>query len=154
MNQFDRLKDGWHEMVESLRFRYSTHDCEQYKQLIFETFHFIKNNLNGDTFPKRMLELFKYICQANESLSEVYPDGIEESVAEALNSFILGLICIIENGFGSLYGNQSMPIDLEVHTLAGCAELEANMETYESFIVDFNSDVEWRRAYHNEINDI
>ncbi len=59
--------------------------------------------------------------------------------------FAEGLCYAIEKNFNCGYWENSIPLALDFHIPAGCAEPEANMATYESFLADFNDNAEWLR---------
>ena len=143
MKTYEEIAEEWSDLVEILRYKDDPPDVEAFKRLIFETYHFSRNNLKGDSIPRKKLELYKYICQVCESLSEEYPLEMKASLSETFQAYTMGLCYVIENGFDCGYLDNSLPSGLNRHTSAGCADPEADMTTYESFNKDFVQDVEW-----------
>ena len=149
MRTYDELTTGWNDLLECLR-NHENPDVEAIQHLIFETYHFEKAEIKGDSIPRNRLELYKLVSQFAESLEENYPDGMKESVSETCAAFAAGLCYVIENTFDCGYGPNPIPIGLTTHTPAGCAEPEANMTTYESFIEAFQNNVDWLRDEYEE----
>ena len=149
MRVYDELTAGWDNLLECLRIKEEP-DVESIRRLIFETYHFEKQDITGDYLPRNRLGLYKRVAQFCESLSESYPAGMTESVSDTCEAFAVGLCYVIENGFDCGYGANPLPIGLTTHTPAGCAEPEADMTTYESFAVAFQENVEWLRDEYDE----
>lgn len=149
MKDYDELVTGWEKIMESLRFREEP-ELDKIQNLIFETYHFQKNDIKGDSMPRNRLALYKLVCQFCESLSESYPEGMTASVSDTCEAFAAGLCYVIENGFDCGYGANPLPIGLTRHTPAGCAEPEADMTTYESFAAAFDENMKWLREEYEE----
>lgn len=110
------------------------------KHLIFDTYHFLKNDLKGDSVPKDRLELYKYISQACRSLYLDYPLGMKKSNSLAFFEFASGLCFVFETDFVGYEGN-SMRVDF--YSSTGFDNFEADMTTYESFEKDFDKVAGW-----------
>lgn len=149
MSGYDELTAGWSDLLERLRNKEEL-DLETIQRLIFETYHFEKQDITGDSIPRNRLGLYKLVAQFCESLSESYPEGMAESVSETCEAFAAGLCYVIENGFDCGYGASPLPIGLTMHTPAGCADPEADMTTYESFAAAFQENVDWLRDEYEE----
>lgn len=133
MRDYEELTSEWEELLEVLRCGQA--DLDAVKQLVFDTYHFLKNNLKGDSIPRNRLELYKYISQACRSLYLDYPLGMKKSEAIAVYEFSSGLCFVFENGFVGYEGN-SMRVDF--YSSTGFDNFEADMTTYKSFEKDFN----------------
>ena len=59
MRDYEELTAEWEEILETLRC--SEQDLDAVKNLIFDTYWFLKADLKGDTIPRNRLELYKYI---------------------------------------------------------------------------------------------
>ena len=140
---------GWDELLECLRNKEEP-DVEIIQRLIFETYHFEKQDITGDSIPRNRLGLYKLVAQFCESLSESYPEGMSASVSDTCRAFAAGLCYVIENGFDRSFKANPLPIGLTRHTPAGCAEPEADMTTYESFVAAFQENVDWLRDEYDE----
>ena len=149
MNRYDELTVRWGDLLECLRNKEEP-DLEAIQRLIFETYHFEKQDITGDSIPGNRLELYKLVAQFCESLVESYPEGMTASVSETCEAFAAGVCYVIENGFDCGYGVNPLPIGLTMHTPAGCAEPEADMTTYESFAAAFQENVDWLRDEYDE----
>ena len=145
MNNYDEITAKWNELVEILRFKDTPPDLDAIKHLIF-----LKSDIKEDSIPRKKLELYRYICQVCESLSEDYPLEMPASVSETCEAFVMGLCFIIENGFDCGYLPNSLPSGPNRHTPAGCAAPEANMTTFEIFEKAFNNDIEYLREEYDE----
>ena len=150
MNNYDEITAKWNELVEILRFKDTPPDLDAIKHLIFDTYHFLKSDIKEDSIPRKKLELYRYICQVCESLSEDYPLEMPASVSETCEAFVMGLCFIIENGFDCGYLPNSLPSGPNRHTPAGCAAPEDNMTTFEIFEKAFNNDIEYLREEYDE----
>lgn len=140
---------SWDDLLERLRNKEEP-DLETIRRLIFEAYHFEKQDITGDSIPRNRLGLYKLVAQFCESLSESFPERMTESLSETFEQFAKGLCYVIENGFDCGYGANPLPIGLTTHTPAGCAEPEADMTTYESFAAAFQENVEWLRDEYDE----
>ena len=110
------------------------------KHLIFDTYHFLKNDLKGDSVPRDRLELYKYISQACRLLYLDYPLGMKKSNSLAFFEFASGLCLVFETDFVGHEGN-SMRVDF--YSSTGFDNFEADMTTYESFEKDFDKVAGW-----------
>ena len=108
------------------------------KHLIFDTYHFLKNDLKGDSVSRNRLELYKYISQACRSLYLDYPLGMKKSDSLAFLEFASGLCFVFETGFVG-YEENSMRVDF--YSSMGFDNSEADMTSYESFEKDFELQV-------------
>ena len=75
MRDYEELTSEWEELLEVLRCGHA--DLDAVKHLIFDTYHFLKSDLKGDSIPRNRLELYKYISQACRSMYLDYPLGIK-----------------------------------------------------------------------------
>ena len=138
MRDYEELTAEWDDLLETLRCGHA--DLDSVKHLIFDTYHFLKNDLKGDSVPRDRLELYKYISQACRSLYLDYPLGMKKSDSLAFFEFASGLCFVFENGFeGSL--NNLLPVDF--YSPTGFDNSEADMTTYESFEKDFDKVAGW-----------
>ncbi len=149
MSKYEELTAGWDDLLERLRNKVEP-DLETIQRLIFETYHFEKQDITGDSIPRNRLGLYKLVAQFCESLDECYPEGMTASVSETFEQFAKGLCYVIENGFERGYCANPLPISLGLHVPAGCAPLQADMTTYESFAAAFQENVDWLRDEYDE----
>ncbi len=147
MRKYEELVSGWEEVLEDIL---SGVDIEELKHLIFESYHFWKNEIKDGTVQRNRLELFRLIGQFYGSVSANYPSGMSASVADTCAAFAYGLCHAVEKGFDCGYGKNALLIESDTHTPAGCSEPEADMTTYETFERDFNDEVEFRREEYME----
>ena len=89
-------------MLECLR-DHEKLDLQTIQKLIFETYHFAKREIKGDSILRNRLELYKCIGQFCESLEEHYPEGMNAPVSETCFGFTKGQCCVIESGFEGGY---------------------------------------------------
>ena len=93
MRDYEELTSEWEELLEVLRCGHA--DLGAVKHLIFDTYHFLKNDLKGDSIPRNRLELYKYISQACRSMYLDYPLGIKKSDSLAFsNSLPACALCL------------------------------------------------------------
>ena len=57
MRDYAELTSEWEELLEVLRCGQA--DLDAVKHLIFDTYHFLKNDLKGDSVSRNRLELYK-----------------------------------------------------------------------------------------------
>lgn len=133
MRDYEELTSEWEELLEVLRCGQA--DLDAVKHLIFDTYHFLKNDLKGDSVSRNRLELYKYISQACRSLYLDYPLGMKKSDSLAFFEFAFGLCFVFETGFVGYEGN-SMRVDF--YSSMGFDNSEADMTSYESFEKDFD----------------
>lgn len=150
MRDYEDLTAGWNEIVDDLR-DHDKADIENIQHLIFETYLFVKQNIYGDSIPRSRLELYKLIVQFCELLG-YYSAGMAESLSTTCEAFAMGLCYVIEKEYKG-YREDSLPISLNIHVPGGCSDLEADMSTYESFVKEFNENVEWLREEYEEFFD-
>nr|WP_294666421.1 hypothetical protein [uncultured Ruminococcus sp.] len=136
MRDYEELTSEWEELLEVLRCCQA--DLDAVKHLIFDTYHFLKNDLKGDSVSKNRLELYKYISQACRSLYLDYPLGMKKSDSLAFFEFASGLCFVFETAFVGYEGN-SMRVDF--YSSMGFDNSEADMTSYESFEKDFELQV-------------
>lgn len=146
MRDYEELTTEWEELLETLRC--GKPDLETVKHLIFDTYHYLKANLTGDTIPRNRLELYKYVGQACQSLYTDYPTGLKHSETLVFHAFASGLCFIYEAGFVA-YGENNLRL-VFVEEPAGFYEPEADMTTYESFEKDFDKIVGWYQDIDDE----
>ena len=149
MRTYEELTERWNELLECLR-DHEKPDLETIQKLIFETYHFAKNEIKGDSIPRNRLKLYKCIGQFCESLEENYPEGMIVSVSETCSAFAEGLCYVIENGFDDSYVENPLPVLMNMHIPAGCEKPWADMATYESYIAEFQDNVEWLAEMYDE----
>lgn len=79
---------------------------------------------------------------------ERVPYPISSTFADCLE----GLCYVIENGFSAGYYEHSLPLGLLRDIPAGCAAPEADMSSYESFLKEFDNNVEYLKSlgYDND----
>ena len=138
MRDYEELTSEWEELLEVLRCGQT--DLDAVKHFIFDTYHFLKSDLKGDSIPRNRLELYKYISQACRSLYLDYPLGIKKSESLAFYEFASGLCFVFETG-SVVYEGNSMRVDF--YSPTGFDNSEADMTTYESFEKDFDKVVGW-----------
>lgn len=138
MRDYEELTAEWDDLLETLRCGHA--DLDSVKHLIFDTYHFLKNDLKGDSVPRDRLELYKYISQACRSLYLDYPLGMKKSNSLACFEFASGLCFVFETDFVGYEGN-SMRVDF--YSSTGFDNFEADMTTYESFEKDFDKVAGW-----------
>ena len=136
VSDYEELTSEWEELLEVLRCGQA--DLDAVKHLIFDTYHFLKNDLKGDSVSRNRLELYKYISQACRSLYLDYPLGMKKSDSLAFFEFASGLCFVFETGFVGYEGN-SMRVDF--YSSMGFDNSEADMTSYESFEKDFELQV-------------
>lgn len=146
MRVYNVLTVEWEELLETLRC--GEPDLEAIKHLIFDTYHFLKSDLTGDTILRNRLELYKYIGQVCQSLYTDYPIGMKHSETLVFLAFASGLCLVYENGFVG-YDENSLRL-VFVDEPAGFYEPEADMTSFESFEKDFNKFVGWYQEYDDE----
>ena len=144
---YDELTAQWDGLIESIRL--GAVDLDAVKHLIFDTYHFIKNDFKDDSIPRDRLELYKYICQVSYSLSTEYIFGISKSASHVLHACVMGLEFAVENG---CVGYNKNPLIIGLNSICtGFYIPEADMTTYESFDKDFNKhDEQWREYYDED----
>ena len=147
MRDYNELTAEWAELLEILRC--GEPDLEAIKNLIFDTYWYLKSELKSDTIPRDQLELYKYIGQVCQSLYTDYAFGIKHSESMAFHACAMGLCFVYEHGFVG-YCENPLQIGLNMHTPAGCSEPEADMTTYETFDKGFKENVEYLREYCDE----
>ncbi|MBQ3379911.1 MAG: hypothetical protein IJG50_08655 [Clostridia bacterium] len=152
MRDYNELTSCWNDLLERMIYENEL-DAELAQRLIFETYHFEKNNIPGDHIPRNRLLLYKYVVRFGDLFYRGYPKGMRGSTADTFCIFAEGLSYAIENNFDCGYGANPLPISLNMHVPAGCAPLEADMTTYGSFIRDFNENVGWLREQYYEDED-
>ena len=130
MRDYEELTSEWEELLEVLRCGQT--DLDAVKHFIFDTYHFLKSDLKGDSIPRNRLELYKYISQACRS--------IKKSESLAFYEFASGLCFVFETG-SVVYEGNSMRVDF--YSPTGFDNSEADMTTYESFEKDFDKVVGW-----------
>ena len=139
---YETLTESWLGVLEWLAEDPEEFDVETVKKLIFDTYHFYKQEVgDNDVVSRNLMIVYKYVGQAGYYLSTSYVDGIPESVSTTCADFLEGLSYVIEKTFYAGYGKNPLPIDLRRHTPAGCAEAEADMTTYEAFEKEFNDNI-------------
>ena len=149
MRGYEELVLGWEEVLECLRDK-ETPDIDVIQHLIFDSYHYEKKEIKGDSVPRNRLKLYKLIGQFCQSLSENYPEGMTASLSETCEDFASGICYVIENAFDCGYGENVIPISLNRHVPVGCANPEADMTTYESFVKEFDENLEWLRDEYDE----
>lgn len=93
MRDYEELTSEWEELLEVLRCCQA--DLDAVKHLIFDTYHFLKNDLKGDSVSRNRLELYKYISQACRSLYLDYPLGMKNQTHwHFLNSLPACALCL------------------------------------------------------------
>lgn len=144
---YDELTAQWDGLLENIRCEIV--DLDAVKHLIFDTYHFIKNDFKGDSIPRDRLELYKYICQVSYSLSTEYAIGIRQSESHVLQACTMGLEFAVETGCA---GYNNYPLIIGLNSIqSGFYIPEADMTTYESFDRDFKKNVnEWLEYYDED----
>ena len=139
---YETLAESWLEVLEWLAEDPEEFDVETVKKLIFDTYHFYKQEVgdNGEV-SRNLMIVYKYVSQAGFYLSTQFVDGVPESVSTTCADFLEGLSYVIEKTFDAGYGKNPLPMGLARHTPAGCAGAEADMTTYETFEKDFNDNI-------------
>ena len=139
---YETLAFSWLEVLEWLAEDLGEFDVETVKKLIFDTYHFYKQEVgdNGEV-SRNLMIVYKYVSQAGFYLSTQFVDGVPESVSTTCADFLEGLSYVIEKTFDAGYGKNPLPMGIARHTPAGCAGAEADMTTYETFEKDFNDNI-------------
>ena len=138
------FEEKWDALLEEINQEKTFTDQEAFKHLIYDTFHYCKENYTEDAVPKKMLALYKTIAQVSILLDHEYLYDIRHSVQATFNEFCWGLCYVIEHGTHFGYYKLSLPTGLRSYTPAGCQEPEADMSSYESYMKEFNSTLEWQ----------
>ena len=146
MRDYEELTAEWFDLLETLRC--GEPDLDAFKRLIFDTYHFLKADLKGNSVPRDRLELYKYIAQSCRSMYLDYPSGLKHSETMALLAFASGLCFVYEAGFAG-YGENSLRL-IFIDEPSGFYEPEADMTTCESFEKDFNKFAGWYQKYDDE----
>ena len=141
------LQEKWMLIAEDLINEEDIFDLEELKHLIFDTYQHLEAVLTDkNSYPRNLLPLYKYLVQASQYLNNSYLESVPAAVSAALGDCIEGLCYVIENGFDCGYYEHSLPLGLTRHTPAGCADPEADMSSYESFLKAFNDNVEYLKT--------
>lgn len=139
-------EEPWKDLVDDLR-NGTEIDLDKLKHLIANTYNECENiDSEAIYFPRQCLHIFKYVSQASFFFSMNYLPNVPHAVSAALGDFISGLCYVIENGFNCGYYEHSLPLGLTRHTPAGCADPEADMSSYKSFLKAFNDNVEYLKT--------
>ena len=141
------LQEKWMLIAEDLINEEDIFDQEELKHLIFDTYQHLESVLTDkNSYPRDLLPLYKYLVQASQYLNNSYLESVPAAVSATFGDFIEGLCYVIENGFDCGYLEHSLPLGLTRPTPAGCADPEADMSSYESFLKDFNDNVEYLKT--------
>ncbi len=146
MREYDELTAEWQELLETLRC--GEPDLNAVNHLIYDTYHFLKAEITGDTIPRNQLELYKYIGQVCQSLYTDYPLGLKHSQTMAFLALASGLCFAVESGFVGYGENTLRPVFVDEP--AGFYEPEADITTYESFEKDYDKFVFWYQDEDDE----
>ena len=119
-------------------------DLGEIKNLIFDTYHFLKKELKGDTVPREFLVLYKNISKVCCLLYLDYPSGIKVSEALAFYEFAWSLCYVFESGFEECSNN---PLEEDSLSSTVINNSKVDMTTYESFEKGFNQVI---RKYTSE----
>ena len=139
--EIERLSDGWGDIVNQMEEGFL--DEKHIKPLIYDTYHFFKKELaDGETIKRDQLEIYKYISQACFWCKTDLGAPDKFSLQGTCEDFLEGLIYVIEYSFDAGYGANPLPIGFN-RTPDGCADIEADMTSYETFEKDFNEDMEY-----------
>jgi len=141
-----RIDERWNLILDAIREEEDI-NIEELQHLIFDSYECLEYVLSEyKKLTPDCLLAYKYIGQAAFYLSMNYLSSTPESVSDTVQDFLLGLCHSVENGFNRDYYEHSIPLGLNRHTPAGCAEPEADMSTYESFLKAFNDNVEYLKT--------
>jgi len=141
------LQEKWMLIAEDLINEEDIFDLDELKHLIFDTYQHLEAVLTDkDSYPRNLLPLYKYLVQASQYLNNTYLESVPAAVSAAFGNCIEGLCYVIENGFDCGYHEHSLPLGLTRPTPAGCADSEADMSSYESFLKAFNDNVEYLKT--------
>ena len=141
------LEEKWMLIVEDLPEEEDISDPEELKRLIFDTYQHLESALTDkNNYPRDLLLLYKYIVQACMHLSTKYLERVPHAVSVSFADCLEGLCYVIEKGFNTGYYEHSLPLGLSRHTPAGCADPEADMSSYESFLKEFDDNVEYLKS--------
>lgn len=149
---FDQISERWAAILDDLDYGSGSLDLEVLKHLIFDTYHFYRNSIGNDKrISGNQLAPYKNAAQLGFYLSTSYVTGASESEQKTCECSLLGLCFLVEQGFDTGYNEYSLPLNIGMYTPGGCAPLEANMATYESFEKEFAETVEmFREDYDME----
>ena len=141
-------EEPWADLLDDLRDGKEI-DIEKLKHLIAYTYFECEEKIaEAIYFPWDYLRIFKYVSQTGLYLSMNYLPNVTRAVSAALEDFICGLSYEIENGFYSGDSLLEHPLHLGTtrRTPAGCSDRHADMSSYESFLKDFNDNVEYLKT--------
>ena len=145
--EYDVLLESWENTFDESELQIDEASVDDFKRLIFDTYHFIRENVgDSDTIKRSYLPLYRSILRVEIYLDAAYIEGISEAESETYSDALKGLCCVFENGFDIGYGKYPLPMGLGRHASAGGAEPEADMSTYESYEETFDANVEMLRA--------
>ena len=142
-----KLEDKWMLIVEDLTEEEDIPDLEEFKHLIFDTFQYLESvHSENANYQKDLLLLYKYIIQTNSYLNLKRLERVLLSVTESFIDCLEGLCHVFEKGFDYGYLEHSLPLGFQRHIPAGCADPEADMSSYESFLKAFDNNVEYLKT--------
>lgn len=146
----DCLLEKWDDLLVELS-DYCVVDPEEFKHLIFDTYCFLKDNLEaGDVVPRKLLGLYTTIVQTEFFLSQEYMEGVPHRVSASFRDCTFGLGCVFRCGFDVGYYENSLPLGASIHVPAGCAAPEADMTSYETFCRSFDENTELLIDYYDD----
>ena len=143
IDEIINFEEKWQELLEGINLDRTLPDVDYFNHLIFDTYQLLREEHTADTISKKLLPLYRHIAQVSILLEYEYISDIPHSVQGALKESCWGLCYVIEHGFNSGYHEISMPTGLRSYTPAGCADSEADMSSFESYMKEFNSNIRY-----------
>ena len=142
-----KLEEKWMLIIEDLTEEEDIPDPEEFKHLIFDTFQYLESvHSENANYQKDLLLLYKYIIQTNSYLNLKSLESVPLSVNESFLDCLEGLCHVLEKGFDYGYLEHSLPLGFQRNIPSGCADPEADMSSYESFLKAFDNNVEYLKT--------
>ena len=149
-----KLEDKWMLIVEDLTEEEDIPNLEEFKHLIFDTYQYLESvHSENANYQKDLLLLYKYIIQTSSYLNLMRLERVPLSTAESFIDCLEGLCYVFENGFDYGYLEHSLPLGFQRNIPSGCANPEADMSSYDSFLKTFDNNVEYLKTIGYEDED-
>ena len=145
MENIDKLISAWEAILNMINCQEDEVNLPTLQHILFDTYHFFKKELTGDTIPRSMLGLYKAVEQFVEVTEYVYLQGISESETELCKTIAYGLCYEVENGLKPYYYEHALPIYLNWDRHFNGQQPVLNMATIETFVDGFDKEIKFLR---------
>ena len=141
MSQYQKLTSDWEEILNMINCQEDEVNLPTLLHILFDTYHFFKKELTGDTIPRGMLGLYRAVSQFFEATAHDYLPGISEAETVLCKTIAYSLCYEVENGFKPYYYEHSLHIYMDWDSHLSGSQPTLNMATYEAFVDGFDQEI-------------